>query len=128
MVFYAQNAGFQFKGHLGYASYNSYDVKTEYHGGNFNSDFNSSAIHFGLETSYLYDFIYNYNQTHTFGANADIGYEFGAFIGPRFILHCKLMEFSILEALRRSLTLILDKAFLQTLGFTTFIKVIINLA
>ncbi|RDU55051.1 hypothetical protein CQA49_04095 [Helicobacter sp. MIT 00-7814] len=88
--YYAQNAGFQFKGYVGYASYNSsqdgqetidsssgqtsYAQKTDY--------LNSSAVHFGLEASYLYDFIYN--ETHTFGANVGIGYEFGVFMGQGY--------------------------------------------
>ncbi|RDU52682.1 hypothetical protein CQA49_07110 [Helicobacter sp. MIT 00-7814] len=75
--YYAQNAGFQFKGHVGYASYNSSNTEN-----GVAINLNSSAVHFGLEASYLYDFIYN--ETHTFGANVGIGYEFGVFVGQGY--------------------------------------------
>ncbi len=68
------NAGFKFRGYIGYASYNS---KISF--GNETGNQNSQAIHYGLEAEYLYDFIAS--QTHTFGLNIGTGYEFGSFMG-----------------------------------------------
>lgn len=68
------NAGFKFRGYIGYASYNS-----KISLGNMSGNQNSQAIHYGLEAEYLYDFIAS--QTHTFGLNIGTGYEFGSFMG-----------------------------------------------
>lgn len=68
------NAGFKFRGYVGYASYNS-----KISLGNMSGNQNSQAIHYGLEAEYLYDFIAS--QTHTFGLNIGTGYEFGNFMG-----------------------------------------------
>lgn len=68
------NAGFKFRGYVGYASYNS-----KISLGNMSGNQNSQAIHYGLEAEYLYDFIAS--QTHTFGLNIGTGYEFGSFMG-----------------------------------------------
>ena len=64
------NAGFKFRGYVGYANYNSVIDKT--------ANQKSQAIHYGLEAEYLYDFIAS--QTHTFGLNIGTGYEFGSFM------------------------------------------------
>ena len=68
------NAGFKFRGYVGYANYNS-----KISLGNMSGNQNSQAIHYGLEAEYLYDFIAS--QMHTFGLNIGTGYEFGSFIG-----------------------------------------------
>ena len=68
------NAGFKFRGYVGYANYNS-----KISLGNEKGNQNSQAIHYGLEAEYLYDFIAS--QTHTFGLNIGTGYEFGSFMG-----------------------------------------------
>ena len=41
--------------------------------------YKSSAIHYGLELAYLYDFVSS--TKHTFGIHAKAGYEFGTFVG-----------------------------------------------
>ena len=76
-VYSAKNWGWNFKAFFGYAGYGS-DLKIEENSG-YNDKFNSSAWHYGIEASYLYDFIVS--QQHTFGMNVGIGYEFGTFIG-----------------------------------------------
>ena len=68
------NAGFKFRGYVGYANYNS-KISLD----NQTANQNSQAIHYGLEAEYLYDFIAS--QTHTFGLNIGTGYEFGSFFG-----------------------------------------------
>ena len=73
------NAGFKFRGYVGYASYNS---KIKDPAQDFIGDQNSQAIHYGLEAEYLYDFIAS--QTHTFGLNIGTGYEFGSFMGQNW--------------------------------------------
>lgn len=73
-----EHMGLNFKAHIGYGSYNS-DLKFFNATQNANDKFNSSAVHYGLEVSYLYDFIAT--SAHTFGLNVGIGYEFGTFIG-----------------------------------------------
>ncbi len=73
------NAGFKFRGYVGYASYNS---KIKDPAQDFMGDQNSQAIHYGLEAEYLYDFIAS--QTHTFGLNIGTGYEFGSFMGQNW--------------------------------------------
>ena len=73
-----QNAGFKFRGYVGYANYNSV---FEYRGQEL--DFKSQAIHYGLEAEYLYDFVAS--QTHTFGLSIGLGYEFGTFMGQNTI-------------------------------------------
>ena len=75
------NAGFKFRGYVGYASYNS---KIKDPAQDFMGDQNSQAIHYGLEAEYLYDFIAS--QTHTFGLNIGTGYEFGNFFGQKQIV------------------------------------------
>ena len=77
-VYSAKNWGWNFKAFFGYAGYSS-DIKTT---DNFPTlKFSSSALHYGIEASYLYDFIIS--QQHTFGMNVGIGYEFGTFIGQK---------------------------------------------
>lgn len=76
-VYSAKNWGWNFKAFFGYAGYGS-DIKTP---DNNTEKFNSSALHYGIEASYLYDFIIS--QQHTFGMNVGIGYEFGTFIGQK---------------------------------------------
>lgn len=76
-VYSAKNWGWNFKAFFGYAGYSS-DIKTP---DNNTEKFNSSALHYGIEASYLYDFIIS--QQHTFGMNVGIGYEFGTFIGQK---------------------------------------------
>lgn len=73
--YFTENMGLNFKAHIGYAGYGS-DIKI------FppeTDEFSSSALHYGLEVSYLYDFITG--AKHTFGVDVGIGYEFGTFIG-----------------------------------------------
>lgn len=70
-----EHMGLNFKAHIGYASYNS-DMNVAPDG---MLDYKSSAIHYGLEVSYLYDFVAT--SQSTFGLNVGIGYEFGTFIG-----------------------------------------------
>ncbi len=69
------NAGFKFRGYVGYANYNAKADSNEMN----ISNTQSQAIHYGLEAEYLYDFIAS--QTHTFGLNIGTGYEFGSFMG-----------------------------------------------
>lgn len=76
-VYSAKNWGWNFKAFFGYAGYGS-DIKAP---DNNTEKFNSSALHYGIEASYLYDFIIS--QQHTFGMNVGIGYEFGTFIGQK---------------------------------------------
>ncbi|MCI7710694.1 MAG: hypothetical protein MSL80_03430 [Helicobacter sp.] len=73
-VYSAKNWGWNFKAFFGYAGYSS-DITFD----GISAKFNSSALHYGIEASYLYDFIIS--QQHTFGMNVGIGYEFGTFIG-----------------------------------------------
>lgn len=73
-VYSAKNWGWNFKAFFGYAGYGS-DITFD----GISAKFNSSALHYGIEASYLYDFIIS--QQHTFGMNVGIGYEFGTFIG-----------------------------------------------
>ncbi len=73
-VYSAKNWGWNFKAFFGYAGYSSDMTLNE-----ITAKFNSSALHYGIEASYLYDFIVS--QQHTFGMNVGIGYEFGTFIG-----------------------------------------------
>lgn len=75
-VYSAKNWGWNFKAFFGYAGYGS-DVSAQ----NTTLKFNSSALHYGIEASYLYDFIVS--QQHTFGMNVGIGYELGTFIGQK---------------------------------------------
>lgn len=77
-VYSAKNWGWNFKAFFGYAGYGS-DIKEP---DNNTEKFNSSALHYGIEASYLYDFIIS--QQHTFGMNVGIGYEFGTFIGQKY--------------------------------------------
>lgn len=77
-VYSAKNWGWNFKAFFGYAGYSS-DIKEP---DNNTEKFNSSALHYGIEASYLYDFIIS--QQHTFGMNVGIGYEFGTFIGQKY--------------------------------------------
>ncbi len=76
-VYSAKNWGWNFKAFFGYAGYGS-DIKAP---DNSTTKFSSSALHYGIEASYLYDFIVS--QQHTFGMNVGIGYEFGTFIGQK---------------------------------------------
>ena len=85
------NAGFKFRGYVGYASYNS-----KISLGNEKGNQNSQAIHYGLEAEYLYDFIAS--QTHTFGLNIGTGYEFGSFFGQN--IQSKLKERTVTEELK----------------------------
>lgn len=74
------NAGFKFRGYVGYANYNAKADSNEMN----ISNIQSQAIHYGLEAEYLYDFIAS--QTHTFGLNIGTGYEFGSFFGQKNIV------------------------------------------
>lgn len=71
--YFTHNMGLSLKGLLGYANYDS-NITIGYEQ---NHKFKSSAIHYGIDLSYLYDFISS--SKHTFGLNASIGYEFGSF-------------------------------------------------
>lgn len=74
------NAGFKFRGYVGYANYNAKADSNEMN----ISNTQSQAIHYGLEAEYLYDFIAS--QTHTFGLNIGTGYELGSFFGQKNII------------------------------------------
>ncbi|MFC3867320.1 outer membrane beta-barrel protein [Helicobacter equorum] len=77
-VYSAKNWGWNFKAFFGYAGYGS-DITVKNSTYTLTAKFNSSALHYGIEASYLYDFIVS--QHHTFGMNVGIGYELGTFIG-----------------------------------------------
>ncbi len=85
-VYGAKNWGWNFKAFFGYAGYSS-DITFD----GILAKFNSSALHYGIEASYLYDFIIS--QQHTFGMNVGIGgYEFGTFIGQSVDIGGVVME------------------------------------
>ena len=83
--YYAQNAGFRFKGYVGYSNYNSKLGSFTEIGANNGSDLiydMSASVHalqYGLEASYLYDFIYK--GDHNFGAHISVGFEGSTFMG-----------------------------------------------
>ena len=77
-VYSAKNWGWNFKAFFGYAGYGS-DLNLDDGSFAIPAKFSASALHYGIEASYLYDFIVS--QQHTFGMNVGIGYEFGTFFG-----------------------------------------------
>ncbi|OBV29531.1 hypothetical protein BKN38_01010 [Helicobacter sp. CLO-3] len=82
--YYAQNAGFRFKGYIGYSNYNSKKMgnitdTTSLPMQTANIDVSIHALQYGLEASYLYDFIYKGN--HNFGAHVSTGFEGSTFVG-----------------------------------------------
>ena len=86
-VYSAKNWGWNFKAFFGYAGYGSdmtLQVNDTTNSTTYSDQvkFNSSTLHYGIEASYLYDFIIS--QQHTFGMNVGIGYELGTFIGQKF--------------------------------------------
>lgn len=72
--YFYERMGLNFKGHFGYANYNS-DLTID----GITGKFSSSALHYGLEVSYMYNLISS--QKHTFGLNTGMGFEFGTFLG-----------------------------------------------
>ena len=79
--YYAQNAGFRFKGYVGYSNYNS-DMGNVTYTDTSNPrsvKLTSHALQYGLEASYLYDFIYK--GDHNFGAHISVGFEGTSFVG-----------------------------------------------
>ena len=83
--YFAQNAGFRFKGYIGYESYSAKDMRATAANNQPNMDFNlaSHALQYGLEARYLYDFIYG--GEHTFGANIGVGFGGSSFFNAIMI-------------------------------------------
>ena len=77
--YYAQNAGFRFKGYVGYGYYGTKFDNFTMGGETGNFDATIHAIQYGLEASYLYDFVYKGN--HNFGAHVSVGFEGSTFVG-----------------------------------------------
>lgn len=75
--YFKESMGLNIKAHIGYAGYGS-DIKLFDTTQNANDKLNSSTLHYGLEVSYLYDFITG--PKHAFGIDVGIGYEFGTFL------------------------------------------------
>ncbi|WP_276925430.1 outer membrane beta-barrel protein [Helicobacter japonicus] len=71
--YFTHNMGVNLKGYIGYAKYDSDMTLND----GTDSKLKSYAIHYGIDLSYLYDFISI--SKHTFGLNASVGYEFGSF-------------------------------------------------
>ena len=84
--YFAQNAGFRFKGYIGYENYSAKDLDfgdknrpTE----TIATPLTSHALQYGLEARYLYDFIYG--GAHTFGANIGVGFEGSSFFNTAVV-------------------------------------------
>ncbi|WP_082942409.1 MULTISPECIES: outer membrane beta-barrel protein [unclassified Helicobacter] len=78
--YYAQNAGFRFKGYVGYSYYGTkFDELATISNGTLTFDTSIHALQYGLEASYLYDFIYK--GDHNFGAHLSVGFEGTSFVG-----------------------------------------------
>lgn len=84
--YFAQNAGFRFKGYVGYENYSAKDMEVVALGGvdRLGAELASHALQYGLEARYLYDFIYG--GAHTFGANIGIGFEGSSFFNTATML------------------------------------------
>lgn len=83
--YFAQNAGFRFKGYIGYENYSAKDMRATAANNQPNMDFDlsSHALQYGLEARYLYDFVYG--GEHTFGANIGVGFEGSSFFNAIMI-------------------------------------------
>lgn len=80
--YFTKNMGLNIKAHIGYANYNGDISINNYESGysnTLNAKYKSSALHYGVDVAYLYDFISSKN--HTFGMHINAGYEFGTFLG-----------------------------------------------
>lgn len=84
--YFAQNAGFRFKGYIGYENYSAKDMEVVALGGvdRLGAELASHALQYGLEARYLYDFVYG--GEHTFGANIGIGFEGSSFFNTATML------------------------------------------
>ena len=79
--YYAQNAGFRFKGYVGYGYYGTKFDEVIFNSDALKFDATIHAIQYGLEASYLYDFVYKGN--HNFGAHISVGFEGTSFVGQK---------------------------------------------
>lgn len=84
--YFAQNSGFRFKGYIGYENYSAKDMEVVALGGvdRLGTELASHTLQYGLETRYLYDFIYG--GAHTFGANIGVGFEGSSFFNTATML------------------------------------------
>lgn len=115
--YFAQNMGINFKGYVGYANYNS-DITL----GQYTVDYKSQALHYGIELSYLYDFIAT--PKHTFGLNVGIGYEFGTFLGQGLYKNTDDIENKNTDDIQIDLSLdsYTNTAFISSIGLHYFLN------
>ena len=99
--YFAQNAGFRFRGFIGYENYSAknmqFKARENANEGNMEIELTSHALTYGLEARYLYDFIYG--GEHTFGANIGFGVEGSSFFntGGRKVIQAGSIDAIVTE-------------------------------